>query len=166
MRLLVVLSALFLGSPVFAQQKEPATKTKLYEDKSKWEREREIMQAFHNLDSALIAADTVKLKMLLADQLSFIHSNGLIETKQDLLKHISTEYLSYTKIEQSDSAKIVAWSGKKGGYWHDHTVNRNLHVVGTLEGNLFDVKLTVKEQWCFTVNSEWVLVWRQSVKAN
>jgi|GEM_PF-812393 len=155
--LLLLLIAGVWASTLYAQEQQP------YSAKSGAERVQELQKACRSLDSALIAGDTITLDLLLDEQVRFKHSNGWEETKKDLLDHIRTGYLHYTKITQPDSAGITPWTGKKGGYWHDHFVERSLYVTGVIAGSPFEVKLKTREHWIWK-NTGWRLADRESIK--
>jgi len=157
----ILILVLQLCGVVHAQTSAPIS----YSDRTPAEHVQEVKEAFHALDAALLAADTATLALLLNEHLRFKHSNGWVETKSDLMRNSGSGYLKYIKIEQPDTATIVAFAGKKGGYWHDHIVKRKIHVVGILNGIPFDVNLVTTEQWIFSNERRWVLSFRESVKA-
>jgi ketosteroid isomerase-like protein len=48
--------------------------------------------------SAMLKGDTATLEAVLHDELLFGHSNGMLETKQDILKAVSTKQVKYEVI--------------------------------------------------------------------
>lgn len=129
-------------------------------------RKEEILNSIIELDKAMVSGDTSSLNNLLSERIGFKHSNGMIESKKELLNNLKSGYLRYLKIEQIGKPEIKKWSGKKGGYWKDHTVTRGLHVIGELEGKSFDVVLKTTEHWVLIDGkNKWVLSERQSVQA-
>jgi len=130
-------------------------------------REDEILNSIKELDKAMVSSDTSTLNTLLSKEVHFKHSNGMVESKTELLNNLNSGYLRYLQIEQQGKSEIGKWKGKKGGYWKDHTVTRDLHVVGELDGKPFDVVLTTKEHWVLVDDkNKWVLLERQSVQAD
>ena len=107
------------------------------------------------LEKALVAKDTTALKQLLHQDLTYGHSNGWIETKEDIIKNLTSGKLIYHKIE-SDS---VGW--KTGANW----ASRRSHtkIEATLNGNALHLNLHVLQVWLKTKQG-WQLVARQSTK--
>lgn len=120
------------------------------------EKEAQLSQACHSLDSALVKADTAGLKTLLHRQLSLGHSNGLIEDKNTLLQHLSSGYLKYNRIDEQGYSEI-SFAGDAA--W----IRRQLEVDGALEGTAFQIKLHVLEVWLWE-KGQWKLWCRQSAK--
>lgn len=111
-----------------------------------------------NLDSALVGAKFEHLQSLLHPKLSLGHSNGLIETKTELLEHLQEGYLKYFKIESLDTSLV-------SNYKKLATVRRDIKVKGELKQTPFEVKLRVMETWVWQ-KSAWRLLNRQSTKIN
>ena len=53
--------------------------------------------------AAMVKGDTATLQKLLADDLSYTHSNALIETKEDVLKAITSGKTKYKSIDFKSS---------------------------------------------------------------
>lgn len=121
-------------------------------------RNQQINEVCARLDNALKKNDTTDLKLILHDQLSLGHSNGMIEDKSALFEHLRSSYLKYNSIEE-EGAKEVQFVQNIA------TVRRQIKVSGALNGLSFDIKLKVLEVW-LKENKEWQLLCRQSVKAN
>lgn len=109
------------------------------------------------LDKALVQRDTLTLNKLLHNNLSFGHSNGWLEKKNDLLRTLKTEKVSYLSIDQVSTA-IIQYQKKDL-----ISTRRDIDVKGLLEGKSFDLKLNVLEIW-IKERGEWQLLARQSVK--
>ena len=58
-----------------------------------------LKEAVIKLDKALIAKDTAVLKQLLHKDLSYGHSNGWVETREDVFKDLVNGKLAYNKID-------------------------------------------------------------------
>jgi hypothetical protein len=80
-----------------------------------------LQQACRQFDSALVTKDKVKLNLLLQEYCRIKHSNGLEETKQELLQHLSEGFLEYDEIVQDGEMKV--FFDEELGH-----VNRNLCV--------------------------------------
>jgi hypothetical protein len=52
--------------------------------------------------SAMVAADTATLGPLLADDLTYTHSNGLVETKEHFLASISSKAIQYQSLVEKE----------------------------------------------------------------
>ncbi len=122
------------------------------------ERQVLLQQAYRQFDSALIKKDTTRLSLLLQEHFRMKHSNGLTETKKELLQHLSEGFLKYNGIVQEGEAKVVL--DEELAF-----VDRALDVNGFLNGSPFSVKLKASECWSWSYKSQrWTLKWRQSVK--
>jgi len=51
---------------------------------------------------AMIAKDTATLAEMFADEMSYTHSNALVDTKQSYLKAIEERVFDYQSVERSD----------------------------------------------------------------
>jgi hypothetical protein len=78
-------------------------------------------------------ADTTTLRLLLADELIYIHSNALKENKQEHLAAIASKKLVYEKMERE--LATVRFYGKTA------LVNGIIKVRGILNKNTFEVRL-------------------------
>lgn len=95
---------------------------------------------------AMTRKDTAALKTLLADDLIYIHSNNLKESKKEHIAAIATGYLIYEKMNRENVQ--VRRYGKTA------IVNGVLRVNGLLNKANFELKLTYtaiyrkhKKQW-------------------
>ncbi len=108
------------------------------------------------LDKALLEKDEAVLKQVLHKDVNYGHSNGLIQTKNDVLNDFKSGKLVYNKIE-NNSAGIINISKK----WA--TVKTNTHAEGTVNGTAFKLTLHVMQVWMNTKKG-WQLFARQSAK--
>lgn len=109
------------------------------------------------LDRALLQKDTVILLDILDQKVSFGHSNGWTETKQDIIKDLSSGYLLYEKLETSN---IEITTGRK---WA--SVRMKVSAKGIVNKKAFDLQLFVLQVWIKEKN-KWKLIARQSTKLN
>ena len=58
-----------------------------------------LKDAVTKLDKALVQKDTVTLKQLLHKDLSYGHSNGWVENRNEVIKNLVQGKLTYKKIE-------------------------------------------------------------------
>lgn len=70
--------------------------------------ETAVNQAIEALRQAMLAADKAKLEALVADQLSYGHSGGVIETKAQFVDVIASKKTTYKSITLSDATVTVA----------------------------------------------------------
>lgn len=88
-----------------------------------------------NLHKALIQKDSMQLEELLHPELSYGHSNGWVETKQEVLNHILSNYLIYEHIlpdsmycQVSKKFAIVRFQAVHEVVLQGKTIRLNLHV--------------------------------------
>jgi hypothetical protein len=112
--------------------------------------------AMQQLDKALLEKNESVLKQLMNKNLSFGHSNGWIQKKEDVLADFKSGKLTYNKIENSNVA-ILDISKK----WA--TVKTVTHAEGVVNGNAFNLGLHVMQVWVSTKKG-WQLYARQSAK--
>ena len=139
MKVILTIGLLFIGLFVFAQIDSVGLK--------------ETMQ---KLDAALLQKNEMILKTVLHKDLSYGHSNGWIESKNDVLNDLKSGKLVYNKIENSSSA-IVNINKK----WA--TVKTNTNAEGSVNGTAFKLTLHVMLFWMKTKKG-WQLIARQSSK--
>lgn len=114
-----------------------------------------LKDAVSKLDKALIEKDTVTLKQLLHKNVTYGHSNGWVETKEDVTKDLASGKLVYYSIK-SDS---ITW--KTEANWASMRSKTNVEV--SVNGNRMELNLHVLEVWLKT-NKGWQLIARQSTK--
>ncbi len=116
-----------------------------------------LKEAVLQLDRALLQKDTVILLEILDQKVSFGHSNGWTETKQDIIRDLSSGYLLYEKLETSN---MEITTGKK---WA--SVRMKVGAKGVVNKKAFDLQLYVLQVWLKERN-RWKLIARQSTKLN
>lgn len=84
--------------------------------------------------SLMTAKDTAALSAMLSDDLLYIHSNGLSETKEDHLKSIVSGSITY--LEMTPANQVSVRKFRKIAYTYG-----DLHVCGIVNGNPFDVAI-------------------------
>ncbi len=114
-----------------------------------------LKDAVAKLDKALIAKDTVVLKQLLHNDVTYGHSNGWVETKADVIKDLVTGKLAYNKIE----TKSIKWTITN----NVATMRNSSEISYELEGKPGELHLHVVQVWLKT-NKGWQLLTRQSTK--
>lgn len=107
------------------------------------------------LNSALIKKDTVQLKMLLKDDIHYIHSNGWMELKKDVINDLYNGKLTYKKINVS--SEKIGLNGTVG------TVEMEADLDVLLDGKPVQLKLKINQLWTWK-NDRWELFTRRSIK--
>jgi hypothetical protein len=107
--------------------------------------------------AAMTKKDTFFLKKVLADDLIYIHSNALSETKNDFLHSISTGKIVY-KAMNSEEIRVRIFEKTA-------ILNGTVHVMGSLNGKDFDIHLLYTDVY-HKNKQNWQLVAWQSVKKN
>jgi len=115
-----------------------------------------LKDAMQKLDKALLQKDEVVLKSVLHKDVSYGHSNGWIQSKEDILNDFKSGKLTYNKIENNSSA-IVRIDKKFA------TVKTNTNAEGSVNGTAFKLTLHVMQFWIKTKKG-WQLIARQSAK--
>lgn len=112
--------------------------------------------AIKDLDRAMISKDSVALKWLLEDQLTYGHSNGWIEKKNDVIADLYNGKLTYKTIVPANQEVVI--EGKAA------SVRFNADIDVLMDSKPMQFKLKVLQMWIWE-NDHWVLLARQSVKA-
>jgi hypothetical protein len=110
------------------------------------------LKEFHQ---ALVSKNTVSINQQTDKALSYGHSNGWVETKNEMLKNLETGYISYQSYKE-DSIKIVV----NGNMAHARFI---ADIGATLNGNTATYHLKVLEVWV-KKGKRWLLFARQAVK--
>ena len=139
---IVILLALFL-LPFFAISQSGA--------------KMEVMMKMLGLKNSLIAKDSATLSGLLANDVTYGHTNGIIQTKAQLIRSVMSGEQDYKSIEPSDMDVRI--------YDNTGVVTMKSKVSMMYQGKPLDMDMFVTLTWIKT-NSDWKLVARQSVKQN
>ena len=115
-----------------------------------------LKQVMQQLDNALLQKDEKILKTVLHKDASYGHSNGWIQSKNDILNDFTSGKLVYNRIENNSSA-IVSISTKYA------TVKTNTNAEGVVNGTAFKLTLHIMQFWVKTKKG-WQLIARQSAK--
>ena len=115
-----------------------------------------LKNAMQQLDKALLQKDETVLKTVLHKDLSYGHSNGWIQSKNDVLNDFASGKLTYNKIENNSSVIIVITKEYA-------TVKTNTNAEGVVNGTAFNLKLHIMQFWIKTKKG-WQLIARQSAK--
>ena len=119
------------------------------------EQKMEVMMKMSSLRNALLSKDSAALSSLLSDDVTYGHSSGTIQTKQELIHDIASGAQDYKSIEPSNVNIRV--------YENTGVVNMQSHVNVIANGKALDVNMYVTLVW-IKKNNNWQLVARQAVK--
>ena len=106
------------------------------------------------LKRALIDKDSAKLNELLANDVTYGHTNGLIQTKAQLIRSVVSKEQDYKNIVPSDMNIRV--------YDNTAVVTMKSGVTMMYQGNPLDMQMYITLVWI--KKDKWQLVARQSVK--
>lgn len=107
------------------------------------------------LNEALLKKDAAVLKVLLHDDLSYGHSNGWLQSKEDVMADFVSGKIEYKKIEVGAESFTIT---------KEAVAVRNITKVdGVVNGTAFSMSLQVLQVWK-RIKKNWVLIARQSVK--
>ena len=107
------------------------------------------------LNEALLNKDAAVLKVLLHNDLSYGHSNGWIQSKEDVMADFVSGKIEYKKIEIGEENFVVNKEAV--------SVRSITKVEGVVNGTAFSMSLQVLQVWK-RIKKQWVLIARQSVK--
>ena len=117
--------------------------------------EAAVAKAVDDLNKAMIAADKAKLEALTADQPSYGHSGGRIETKKEFVDVVAGKKTTYKSITLSDPTVTVAG---------DNAIHR--HVFSAefeIDGKPNTAKVGVMQVW-HKSGGTWKLLARQAFR--
>ena len=115
-----------------------------------------VLKALQAFEKALVAKDDIEIEKRIENKASFGHSNGWVQSKEDVLKDMKSGYLVYLKI--SPVSVSIQMKDKKNAL-----VKERMAVEGNLNGTNFASNLFVLQWWRKT-GGVWKLVMRQSAK--
>jgi ketosteroid isomerase-like protein len=114
-----------------------------------------LVKAISDLRKALLEKDSVTVTRLLADDVQYGHSNGLVETKSMFISAMMTGKIKYFSLVPSE--EVIRMYGKTA------IVRNNLKAAIFYEGKDLNLDMKVVQVWQRSANG-WQLADRQSVK--
>ena len=118
--------------------------------------EAQLSQSVKMLDIALKSNDASLLAKLLHEDLSLGHSNGWIESKEEVLEHLASGFLAYNEIAQIGAIEVSVVDNFA-------RVRRKIKVNGIADKVKFEMELRALEIWILEFG-QWKLWCRQSVQ--
>jgi len=138
MRYLITIAFLFISSAIFAQADSVSLK-----------------KAVADFNKALITKDSLALKKLVHDKITYGHSNGWIQSKSDIIDDLYSGKIVYNVIDQYFDNIVL--DGNTASV--RETANINVEMAG----KPLQFKLKVLQVWVWKKKG-WQLFSRQSVK--
>ena len=120
-------------------------------------KEKSLMSQVSKLDSLMENNDS-KILELFSDDVSFGHSNGWLQNKDDFKKDFESGKVKYQSVKQTELKELKI----KNKFAN---VRRIIAVKGLYKNETFEMKLSVLEFW-IQQKGIWKLWSRQSVKIN
>ena len=117
--------------------------------------QNEVMMKMMSLKNALLNKDSAGLSNLLADDVSYGHSTGIIQTKGQLVRDVMSGVQDYKTIDPSEMAIRV--------FGNTAIVNMKAKIKLISRGNPIDLNLAIVLVW-IKRDSDWKLEARQAVK--
>ncbi len=129
-------------SPLQAQPKDAASEVlRLHLQKFEW----------------MVARDSAQLANVLLPDTRFVHSNGLVQSRTEILSDFRTRHLEYFEIAARDTTVRV---------YQDNTaiVNGRMRVRGAIDGKPYETDLLYTETWVRS-RGRWRLAARHASRA-
>lgn len=117
--------------------------------------EEKLIVTLKEFHQALVQKNTVSINQQTDKALSYGHSNGWIETKEELISHLETSYMTYNSYKE-DSVQVMM----NGNMANARFV---ADISATLNGSSNKFHLKVLEVWV-KKGKRWILFARQAVK--
>jgi hypothetical protein len=120
--------------------------------------EEKLKAALKEFHQALVNKNTVSINQQTDKALSYGHSNGWIETKNELIKNLETGYLKYYGISEDSLSVVINGNMAHARFVGDFHVSLN-------NATPVVFRLRVLEVWVKKGN-RWLLFARQAVRSN
>ena len=115
----------------------------------------QVMVKMQALRSSLLSKDSAGLSKILADDVTYGHTNGLIQSKAQLIRSIMSGDQDYKTIEPTDMHIRV--------YGKAAVATTKSHVIVIYGGQTLDLNMFVTITW-IKGKDDWKIVARQAVK--
>jgi hypothetical protein len=139
MRKLLTILLLFVSLGVLAQKRDTTS----------------LAWCVREFNKALVNRDTVELNWLLRDDIHYIHSNGWVQLKRDIINDLYNGKLTYKNIDVT--SRGVKLNGPMGA------VEMKADVDVLLDGKTVHLNLKINQLWTWK-NDRWELFSRISEK--
>jgi ketosteroid isomerase-like protein len=115
-----------------------------------------VLAAVEALSKAMLAADRAQLEALVAEQLSYGHSSGTIQTKTQFVDVIANKQTIYKSIVIAEPMTVLAGN--------DAIVRHVAAVEAEVDGKPVSAKIGVLQVW-IKQDGRWKLLARQAFKS-
>lgn len=116
-----------------------------------------LQQAVYRLNLALVQKDKKGIKKLVSQRIQYAHSNGWIETRKEMIKHLRNGTLTYKSIKLDNIETAI--DDKMG------LAKSSGRFVVIMGNSVLEFQLKVTQIWEWKRN-RWILMSRQSVKVD
>jgi Domain of unknown function (DUF4440) len=117
--------------------------------------EEKLVQSMKDFHKDMVDKNTVSINQETEKSLSYGHSNGWVQTKNDLINDFKSGLISYQSIKE-DSIKVTMGDGIAN-------VRFVADIASSMKGNQINMHLKVLEVWV-KKGKRWLLFARQAVK--
>lgn len=117
--------------------------------------EEKLVATVKEFHQALVEGNTVSINQQTDKALTYGHSNGWVETKNDVIKDLETGYINYNSFKEDSISLLMNGNVASVRFVADINV--------TLKGNTSDFHLKVLEVWV-KKGKRWLLFARQAVR--
>lgn len=149
--ILIIMLSLF-SNVLFAQQN---IIPKLAAEDDENAKKELILLRTEKLRESLLNRDSVALMNLLSDDVTYGHSNGLNQSKEEVIRSVMSTQHDYRKIRVDEIKPRI--------YGQTAIVNMEADVFLLLEGKPIEMNMDVLLVWVYR-GGDWKLVARQSVR--
>ena len=115
----------------------------------------DVMMKMLSLKNALVAKDSITLSKVLANDVTYGHTNAMVQTKAELIRDVVSKVQDYTVIDPSEMNIRI--------FENTAIVNMKSKVVMNYKNEPLEIKMKVVLTWIKKGN-DWVLEARQAVK--
>jgi len=114
-----------------------------------------VNEAVAALAKAMVAGDRAQMAALTAEQLSYGHSNGLVETKAQFIENIAGGHNTFSRIDLSDTSVALAGNA---------AIARHIFSADAInKGQAMSPRIGVLQVWT-KESGGWTLLARQAFK--
>ena len=110
---------------------------------------QEVMAAMEAYKNAMTHNDSAAIAKLLADDLTYVHSNGMVESKNDVIQSLVTGKAAVDRIEFLPDTEVrihgkIAYVAGKEDLWHPKSIV-HMHVLHVWEKTPQGWQLTARQ---------------------
>lgn len=118
--------------------------------------QEEVLEKVGLLNKSILSGDSIGIDLLLDNNINYVHSNGLIQTKAEVIRSVVSGQHDYRKINPRNIRFRLIGQGA--------VINMEAEVSLFLDGKPLELDLQIMQIWMKQDNDEWKLVARESTK--